>query len=368
MKKILIVNNLLGYYGAENVLKNMVNNLNPNEYDITVLTLRESSKFGLNDNVTYKYIFSGNNTLGSKIKNKIKYILGYKHLAGIYGKAFDIGIAFKMGECAQIVGNMKCKKRYCWIHSNVSHIDESCSYSFGNIEEEKHFLKKFDSMIAVSESCKRSFEEKYGKNLKTKVIFNPVDAYEIKEKAKEEIAEKEVFEGKIPIIGTVARLQENQKKLSRLIHISVRLKKEGIAHKLVLVGGGAEYQQYLKETQNEEQIYLCGFQKNPYKYMAEFDLFVCSSIWESYSIVVNEALVLGIPVISTKCGGPEEVLGHGEFGELVENNEDALYNAIKNFLTKKSYKKSKEYDADLPMKRFVKEVTKLLEGQLENDN
>ena len=42
--------------------------------------------------------------------------------------------------------------------------------------------------------------------------------------------------------------------------------------------------------------------------MKQADLFVCSSRSEGFSLVVAEALVLGIPVISTNCSGPSELL------------------------------------------------------------
>lgn len=312
----------------------------------------------------YKFIFKKGNDILSKIENKIKLTLDYEKLARIYCKGYDIAIAFKMGESAKLVGYSSCEKKYCWIHSNVSDLDEKYSYSFESLEEEKSFLSKFDSMVAVSESCKKSFVERYGKKLPVHVILNPVDANEIKEKAKENIQDNgDTFAGQEPIIGTIARMEEDQKKISRLINISFRLKSEGIGHKLVLIGNGPDYKKYQDEIQkkNGTQIYLCGFQKNPYKYLVRFNLFVCSSRWESYSIVVNEALVLGIPVISTKCGGPEEVLQQGKWGELTENNEEALYESIKSFLLNKNQKLLYGYDAEISMRSFMQGVKELLE-------
>ena len=42
-----------------------------------------------------------------------------------------------------------------------------------------------------------------------------------------------------------------------------------------------------------------------------------------------EALVLGIPVISTDCSGPNELLHEGKYGLLVENSEEGLFQGIK---------------------------------------
>ena len=77
---------------------------------------------------------------------------------------------------------------------------------------------------------------------------------------------------------------------------------------------------------------LLGFDVNPYKYVAKMDLFVCSSQKEGYSTAVTEAVSLGIPVVTTKCSGMEEILHNGEYGLIVDNNENSLYEGLKNIL------------------------------------
>ena len=77
---------------------------------------------------------------------------------------------------------------------------------------------------------------------------------------------------------------------------------------------------------------LWGFQTNPYAYLKHCDLFVCSSVSEGYSTAVTEALILGLPVITTDCSGMNELLLNGKCGVITENSEDALYLGLKNIL------------------------------------
>ena len=361
-KKVLIVNNRLGYYGAENVLTNMVNHMDTKKYDITVMTLVKSNENFLSTNVKYKYIFSDKSNTITKIGNKIKLYLGYKYLSKIYCKGYDIAIAFKMGECAKIVGYSDACSKYCWIHSNVSEIEERYSYSFQSLNEEKKFLERFDMLIAVSKNCEESFKMKYGNTFKMRVIYNPIDIEKINNMANEEIPESEkyLFYDETPVIGTVARI-DSQKGIDRLIYIAEKLKDKKVKYRMVIIGDGIDYKKYLKLV-NEKKlpVYMLGFRSNPYMYVKKFKLFICSSIWESYSLVVNEALALNIPVISTKCGGPEEVLEYGEYGTLTDNNQESLYNAVEDFFEKNVTNKFPVYKKD-SMKKFLMQIDKLLE-------
>lgn len=55
------------------------------------------------------------------------------------------------------------------------------------------------------------------------------------------------------------------------------------------------------------------------KNIKDSDCFVLSSNYETFGVVLVEALALGVPVIATKCGGPESII-NDESGYLVEKN------------------------------------------------
>ena len=95
------------------------------------------------------------------------------------------------------------------------------------------------------------------------------------------------------------------------------------------------------------------------------DMFVCSSIKEGFSTAVTEALILGLPVVTTLCSGMKEMLGASEFGLITENEEEALYEGIKKMLTEKDllekYKeKSVERGSFFNWDKTVKAVEELI--------
>jgi glycosyltransferase involved in cell wall biosynthesis len=66
------------------------------------------------------------------------------------------------------------------------------------------------------------------------------------------------------------------------------------------------------------QVFLPGFDPNPYAFMANCGVFVLSSAWEGFSVVIAEALSCGAQVVATDCpSGPAEILDGGRYGQLV---------------------------------------------------
>ena len=49
--------------------------------------------------------------------------------------------------------------------------------------------------------------------------------------------------------------------------------------------------------------------------------------------MIAEAMALGVPVLSTYCSGPNELLGDGEYGILVKNTEEDLYKGLKRLVS-----------------------------------
>jgi glycosyltransferase involved in cell wall biosynthesis len=91
--------------------------------------------------------------------------------------------------------------------------------------------------------------------------------------------------------------------------------------RLVLLGQGPETES-LKSLAEElglsERVKFAGFVDNPFKYMANADVFVLSSWYEGFGNVLIEAMATGCPVVSTDCpSGPHEILEGGTYGSLV---------------------------------------------------
>ena len=136
----------------------------------------------------------------------------------------------------------------------------------------------------------------------------------------------------ILIVVIVGRLLNNTKGQGRLIDAVVRLRKEGYDISLSVIGKGPDEQMLRERVKNSvasEYITITDGKYNPYPYIAEADLLVCASYFEGYNLTVAEAIILGIPVMSTDCAGPNEILDYGKYGMIVENSDEGIYNGLK---------------------------------------
>jgi glycosyltransferase involved in cell wall biosynthesis len=103
--------------------------------------------------------------------------------------------------------------------------------------------------------------------------------------------------------------------------------------RLLILGRGGHRNRLLAQAESlgvREDVDLPGFTSNPYPYMARASLFVLSSRWEGFGVVLIEALYLGLPVVSTDCPhGPREILEDGRHGTLVPvGDADAMARGI----------------------------------------
>lgn len=179
----------------------------------------------------------------------------------------------------------------------------------------------------MSKTVELAFHERYGLEDCTCTIYNPIDIEAISKKAGERTKHDD---GTFRMIS-IGRLVP-QKGYDRLLHIVRQLHEDGHQLNLLILGEGEErksLEQYICENKMQSYVTLPGFDKNPYRHLVNSDLFVCSSRAEGFSLVIAEAMALGVPVLSTYCSGPNELLGEGKYGMLVKNTEEDLYQGLK---------------------------------------
>ncbi len=379
-KRILFVTESLTRGGMETVLVNIANILCKKDYDITILCYDKRNNLVPELNRQIHYIYKPRKEF--PILRKLPYIKRYfkykkaawehrtsaKNLYKYYvGKEkYDVEIAFYRGPSIKIVSGStnKRSKKFAWVHTDFKLCNpKSITSWFNNLEEAKTAYSKMDNIICVSYKAKQSFNEVIGLEEKTKTVYNLIPAESVIEKSYEAIP---IEKAKFTTV-TVGRLIPD-KRQDRLLSATKRLNEEGYDFDVWVVGAGRhenELKEYCKKNKLDNVIFT-GMQANPYSYMRKADLFVLTSYREGFALVIPEAMACGLPVLSTACTGPTEILNDGEFGILVDNSSEGVYNGLKNILDNKeileSLKlKSQERYMDFDEETIIKEIIALFE-------
>ncbi|MCR5636947.1 MAG: glycosyltransferase [Clostridiales bacterium] len=335
MIKVLFLIPTLAHGGAEKVLVNLANNINKQEFDVTVQTLFDvgENKQFLSPDVRYipgyKKLIKGNSKIMKLFSPRVLYKYFIKD-------SYDIIVSYLEGPTARIVSGCTDNntKLVSWIHCTYKDIKDAAA-SFRSVKEMLFCYDRFDITACVSNSVKESFVKTLNFDKPITTIYNTIETDLITQKSNDPVVDikfdKDCFN--ICSVGKIIPV----KAFDRLARIHRRLLDEGIKNHVYIFGvgsGKAELESLIDSLRIKDTFTLAGYRDNPYKYVKACDLSVCSSLSEGLSTAVTEALIVGTPVVTTLCSGMKELLGeNNEYGIVTDNNEEALYNGIKQILT-----------------------------------
>lgn len=334
MKKILFFIHDMEEGGAQKVLTNLVNNLNTDVFDVSVISLFGG---GVNEQFLKPHIryiavfpkpFPGNSHIMKLFTPKMLHKMFIK-------EHYDIEISYLEGPSARVISGCTIPKtkKICWIHSTIAS-EESVASGFRNYDEAESCYSQYNCVIGVSRSVEAAFADMVPNVRATTTLYNTLDSNLIQKKAEESVKESLFVRKDINLIS-VGSLKP-VKGFDRLVRVHHRLKEDGYPVHTYLVGKGPDRDSLEKQifaAGDFDTITLLGFDTNPYKYVSKCDLFVCASHSEGFSTAATEALIVGTPVCTVEVSGMKEMLGeNNEYGIITENNEDALYEGIKRLL------------------------------------
>ena len=277
-------------------------------------------------------------------------------------------MSYLEGPTARIAGGCTDSetKLVSWIHCKLDSQSEA-AIGFRSFEEARLTYNKFDRMIFVSDWVRDYFCKTFDYKGKTQVLYNTIETGEVYKKSLEAVDDVDFDTDCISLcsVGKIAGV----KAFDRIAEIHKRLCDEGIKNKVYIMGDGpckSEIENYLRQNGLEETFVFLGYKLNPYKYVSKCDIYICSSLSEGFSTSVTEAVIVGTPVVTTRCSGMEEILGkNNEYGIITDNNTDALYEGVRlliDFPDKLKYyqQKARERAAFFSKENTVKAVEEML--------
>ena len=230
----------------------------------------------------------------------------YNYIGGkqIHSDEYDAVIGYDE-TMARIVCRYPAKKRINWIH---------CDYRrYAHGKDETKYYDRIDEVVCVSEFAKNVFLDIYPQYKdKVKAIHNVINVDLITQKAKEIIDDERFVTDKYTIVSC-GRL-DPVKQFSKIPKIAAKIKEQyQLPFSWYIIGSGTEAERKVIEAEINrngmtEEVVMLGLKSNPYPYLAKADLYVCTSVSESFPMVVNEAKALCIPVVSNDFPSLKESL------------------------------------------------------------
>lgn len=368
MKKLLFVINTLGQAGAETALLNLLRQIDPEQYEISLYVLMGQGEMVselpdhvrlLNSSFCESPVLSG---AGRRLmvrrvmtaafrRGTVFRLMPYltRHFCSMaarrqlqpdkllwrllsdggqrFSEEYDLAVAYLEGGSAYYVADhVKAVRKAAFVHVDYG----QAGY---NRKLDKDCYLHFDRVFAVSDEVKASFDKVYPECAARSFVFhNLLDTEGIRKKASLPGGFDDDFQG-IRIL-TVGRLTA-QKAYDVALDAMSLLKERGEQVRWYVLGEGNQ-RSFLEEKRKklglEKDFLMPGAVRNPYPYFAQADIYVHATRFEGKSIAIQEAQILGKAVLVSDCSGNREQVTQGVDGLLCDLTPESVCDGIRKLI------------------------------------
>ena len=344
-KKILFVITQFYKGGAETSLLNLFHCLDSQKYEVDFLVLNQieyqDATSLMGEVPEWIHVFDavknrGNGVkleqLAGKIYRRLFHTETYVKSAVDFVKNRKYDVAISFGEWlspAFLVKKVNAVKKYVWIHIDLDKAD------FVNKEELVKYDSRITGYIFASEKSRQSSIHRCPQMTeKSIVVHNILNRQNILSRAAEDVTLPQANDSFLLSVGNL-RVEKNYPRQIEVMRI---LKEKKIPIKWICIGSTVDKNVYgevselLEKYQLKDDFILCGADDNPYKYMKRAKAVMVLSDHESWSLVISEAKLLGVPVIATNTSGAQEQIVNGETGIITSFQVEEIAEEIEEFL------------------------------------
>lgn len=229
-----------------------------------------------------------------------------------------------------------------WVHNDYNTYFNNYFKTFKS--ELGEALSSCETVITLTKEDQRAYSKW---NSHTTYIYNPitVDNFQSSELTNKEI----IF---------VARLVKEQKGLDYLIEIGKKLKGSGWIIRVLGDGVNRKWLESQIDALGLTDVFVLegSVKENIEQYYEQASIFISTSKWEGFGLVITEAMACGLPVVAFENSGPNEILNYGEYGILIPKYDiEAFYQELTQLMnsyeqrkawSEKSLKRSQDFKID----------------------
>lgn len=359
MKRVcFIVDSIFSIGGVQRVTAVIAKEL-AKGYDVTILTfdkaeMKDTTMYGLNEaNITYRFLtyppirdfkkklckvysgiylklqlqskWSSNLYARSSFPAELRNAL----LSELKQEEFDIIVGVHAPLAARLAtlrNDLPKAKLIGWLHNSYEALFGENSHYYIGAKRKRHYVYQFRYLDEVILLCQHDADcyYQYDQKFHPTVIYNPLT-----------IKPGEISNGSSRRFLAVGRFSRKHKGFDLLIKAFKLFAQKNSEWVLDIVGEGPEekmYQELIREYRLEDRIIIHPFTNQVQDYYTNAQIYVLSSRWEGFGLVLVEAMSHGLPIISSDLPVSQEILGdfgiyfeNGNIEDLAQQLEDATH-------------------------------------------
>jgi len=384
MKKILFVMHSLGFGGAERALVNLLNELPRDKYQADVLLFQRKGALmaQLPDWVRVLETPGALNRLYGPLKKAGRYALPklvgkglallvrrtrkaqsawrwrhvYSKLIPQHDGHYDAAVAFSGSEIQYFVADcVDAAKKIVFIHNDY----RTAGYS---AEDDEKSFGQMDAIVSISRRCVEVLEEIFPQYRERMLYLENITSSAVVKARAQEFVPPELAADRTNILS-VGRLWA-QKGFDMAIDAAAVLKEKGVRFRWYVLGEGdlrEALQKQIDERGLTEDFLLLGVRSNPYPYMRMCDVLVQSSRYEGKSVVLDEAKMLGTPIVATAYPTVADQVTDGQEGIVTAMSPEGIAEGVLRMLTDAAlrneviaYLNAHEYGNQAEVQKYMK--------------
>jgi len=324
--------------GSERVMSIVANKMQERGYEVEIICLNDQIVFyPINEDIkiTHVEIEAGTKSLPKKLWWFRKYIKKTQPdvVIAFMVSVYTVTLLALMGVDIPVISSVRNDPAYSNLRKKITR---------------KILLPRSAHVVVQTQQIKEFFNKNIQK--KTTVIYNPVNekvfenSYDDDNVDDNENLKLKVKEERINRIISVGRLYP-QKDQKIMIEAFAKVSEHHPDWKLVIFGEGPQRRALETMIQDprfkiQDKVSLPGRSENIIDELKKSKVFCLSSIYEGMSNALVEAICVGLPIVTTKVSGTEELIKDGENGFIVNiGDTDAMAEALTKILEDENLQK-----------------------------
>ena len=317
--KITFVTATLTSGGSERVMSIVANKMQERGYEVEIICLNDQIVFyPINEGVkiTHVEVEAGTKSLPKKLWWFRKHIQKTQPdvVIAFMVSVYTVTLLALMGVDIPVISSVRNDPAYSNLRKKITR---------------KLLLPRSAHVVVQTQQIKQFFNKNIQK--KTTVIYNPVNEKVFNDNDDDNIGLKVKGEERLNRIISVGRLYP-QKDQKTMIEAFAQVSKRHPDWSLVIFGEGPErdaLESLVERFKIKDKVLLPGKSENIIDELNKSKIFCLSSIYEGMSNALVEAICVGLPIVTTKVSGTEELIKDSENGFIVNvGDKDTMAKAL----------------------------------------